>query len=118
MSRLFRLALESDKHKTKNVYVVELSKDVLHIKKFMDRNPNYRHGMQCLYVGMTGLDPIARFEKHKAGIKHNVYVQQYGIRLMPALYEKYNPMTYDDACSKEIELTEELRSKGYAVWSA
>ena len=40
-----------------NVYVVELSKEVLHEKKFMNANPGYITGMPCVYVGMTGLDP-------------------------------------------------------------
>lgn len=111
-------SLESISVKRHNVYVVELTKDVLHIKKFMDRNPNYKHGSSCYYVGMTGLDPVERFKKHKLGIKSNVYVQRYGVRLVPGLYEKYNPMTFDESCDMEITLTAELRNRGCAVWSA
>ena len=50
------------------VYVIELHHDVLLEAKFRKRNPDYIHGMPCVYVGMTGLDPDIRFDKHKAGI--------------------------------------------------
>ena len=101
-----------------SVYVIELSHDVLREKKFRDKNPEYKTGMKCLYVGATGLDPIIRFEKHKAGIKSNVYVQKYGIKLLPNLYEKYNTMEYEECWQKEKELAAELRILGFAVWSA
>ena len=50
-------------------------------------NPNYITGKPCVYVGMTGLDPDIRFDKHKAGIQSNRYVRDYGLRLLPDLYE-------------------------------
>ena len=74
------------------VYVVLLSKDVLYEAKFKRCNPRYGGGKPCVYVGMTGLTPDDRFDKHKAGIKSNKYVRLYGLRLMPELYECYNPM--------------------------
>ena len=101
-----------------NVYVIELDKAVLSEHKFMKKNPDYIKGRPCYYVGATGLDPVMRFQKHKDGVKHNVYVQKYGIRLVPSLYEKYNPMTFDEAEAKEKWLAEDLRKKGCAVWSA
>ena len=54
-----------------HVYVVELSSDVLLNARFMRANPNYSPGKPCVYVGMTGLDPDVRFDKHKAGIRGN-----------------------------------------------
>ena len=77
------------------VYVVELSRDVLLSARFMRSNPAYQPGKPCVYVGMTGLDPDVRFDKHKAGIQANRYVQEFGLRLMPELYALYNPRTYD-----------------------
>jgi len=113
----FLLALENygPRH---NVYVIELDKAVLHEPKFMKKNPGYVKNKECYYVGATGLDPVMRFAKHRDGIKHNVYVQRYGIRLRPELYERYNPMTFDEAEAKEKWLAEDLRKKGFAVWSA
>jgi hypothetical protein len=101
-----------------HVYVIELSKDVLHEGKFKKCNPDYVPGKPCVYVGMTGLDPDVRFDKHKAGIQANRYVQQYGLRLLPELYEVYNPMPYDGARDMEVELAIGLREAGYGVWQA
>jgi len=70
------------------------------------------------YVGMTGLDPDVRFDKHKAGIQSNRYVKQYGLRLLPDLYEAFNPMPYEEACDREVEVGIDLRSAGFGVWQA
>jgi predicted GIY-YIG superfamily endonuclease len=78
-----------------HVYVIELSKDVLYKGRFKNANPDYIAGKPCVYVGMTGLDPDVRLDKHKAGIQSNRYVREYGLRLLPELYEIYNPMPYD-----------------------
>jgi predicted GIY-YIG superfamily endonuclease len=101
-----------------NVYVIALSKDVLYEAKFKKCNPYYVTGKPCVYVGMTGLDPDVRFDKHKAGIQSNRYVMQYGLHLLPDLFEGFNPMTYEDACDREIEIAIDLRSAGFGVWQA
>ena len=64
-----------------HVYVIELSPDVLYEPRFRKSNPQYIDGKPCVYVGMTGLDPDVRFDKHKAGIQANRYVLRYGLRL-------------------------------------
>ena len=64
-----------------SVYVIELLKEVLYEAKFKKCNPDYIAGKPCVYVGMTGLDPDLRFDKHKAGIQSNKYVKQFGLRL-------------------------------------
>lgn len=101
-----------------HVYVIELSQEVLRIARFIRSNPGYITGKPCVYAGMTGLDPDVRFDKHKAGIQANRYVQQYGLRLLPELYELYNPLTYDEARSLEVELGIDLREGGFGVWQA
>jgi hypothetical protein len=101
-----------------HVYVIELDEKVLREPKFLRANPGYRLGMACLYVGMTGLDPDLRFDRHKAGIQSNRFVFDYGLRLLPQLYAPFNPMPYRVAAEMERELAEELRCKGYAVWQA
>lgn len=101
-----------------HVYVVLLSLDVLDEPRFRQANPDYRFGKPCVYVGMTGLTPDVRFDRHKAGVKANRYVQQYGERLLPALYEVYNPMPYEAAREMEVELAIGLREAGYGVWQA
>jgi hypothetical protein len=101
-----------------HVYIVELSKAVLHEGRFKRSNPDYLSGMPCVYVGMTGLEPDVRFDKHMAGIQSNRYVRKYGLRLMPELYEAYNPMPYEAAREMEVELAIDLREAGYGVWQA
>ena len=98
------------------MYVVELSQDVLNEPRFRKANPDYRLGKRCVYVGMTGLSPDERFDKHRAGIKSNKYVRVYGLWLLPALYEMYNPMPYDAAREMEVELAIGLREQRYGVW--
>ncbi len=101
-----------------HVYVIELSKDVLYEGRFKKCNPGYVPGKPCVYVGMTGLDPDVRFDKHKAGIQSNRYVEKYGLRLLPEIYEAYNPMSYGAARDMEVELAIDLREGGYGVWQA
>lgn len=101
-----------------HVYVIELSKDVLYEGRFRRCNPGYIPGKPCVYVGMTGLDPDLRFDKHKAGIQSNSYVRKYGLRLLPDLYEGFNPMSCDEAKEREVEIGIDLRSAGFGVWQA
>ena len=101
-----------------HVYVVLLSDEVWNNGRFRRANPDYDLGKPFVYVGMTGLDPDVRFDKHKAGIQANRYAQQYGLRLLPDLYEAFNPMGYKDAVDKEIDVGIDLRSAGFGVWQA
>ena len=101
-----------------SVYVVELADRVWNVAGFRRANPDHCLGKPCVYVGMTGLDPDLRFDRHKAGIQANRFVFDYGLRLLPALYEVYNPMPYAGACEMEVELGIGLREAGYAVWQA
>jgi hypothetical protein len=81
-------------------------------------NPDHQLSKPLVYVGMTGTDPDLRFDKHKAGFKASRFVQLYGLRLLPALYEVYNPMPYEAAREMEVELAIALREAGYGVWQA
>ena len=101
-----------------SVYVVELDDKVLNHKPFREANRGYDPTKPCLYVGCTGLKVEERFANHKRGYKGNRYVQEYGIRLRPDFYAFFNPMPYAAARTMEVELAEELRAKGYAVWQA
>jgi hypothetical protein len=98
------------------VYVVELSERVWSHARFRRANPERNPFKPCVYVGMTGLDPDLRFDKHKAGIQANAFVRDYGLRLLPELYDVYNPMPYEGAREMEVELAIALREAGYGVW--
>ena len=80
------------KKRTYNIYVIDLDKDVLSIKKFRDMNPDYMDDYPCVYVGQTAKSPDDRFDKHKAGIHANRYAKKYGLRLRYKLFEQYNPI--------------------------
>ena len=97
-----------------HVYVVQLSDEVWNEPGFRKANPDYQHGKPFVYVGMTGLDPDLRFDRHMAGVQ----AKRYGLRLMPELFEVYNPMPYEAAREMEVELAIGLRQSGYAVWQA
>jgi hypothetical protein len=99
-----------------HVYVIELDDRVWNSGKFRRCNPEYVMGKPFVYVGMTGLDPDTRFDKHKAGIQANSFVTDYGVRLLPTLYEKYNPMPFQAAKEMEVELAIALQARGYGVW--
>lgn len=99
-----------------HVYVVELSDQVWNVARFRRANPGWQLGMPFVYVGMTGLDPDLRFDKHKAGIQANGFVRDHGLRLLPQVYERYNPMRYEEARTREVELGIALRARGWGVW--
>ena len=102
-----------------NVYVVELAAALwLREARFRRCNPHYVGARGLVYVGLTGLEPDIRFDKHKAGIQANRYVRDYGLRLLPELYAAFNPMPYAAACEMEVELGIALREAGYGVWQA
>jgi hypothetical protein len=101
-----------------HVYVIELDDRVWNEPSFRKANPDHEMGKPYVYVGMTGLDPDLRFDKHKAGIQSNRFVRDYGVRLLPQLYEVYNPMPYEGAREMEVELAIGLREKGFGVWQA
>jgi hypothetical protein len=101
-----------------HVYVVLLSERVWNEPAFRRANPGCDLTKAFLYIGMTGLDPDLRFDRHMAGVQANRFVLKYGVRLLPELYECYNPMPYDAARDMEVELAIGLREAGYAVWQA
>jgi hypothetical protein len=101
-----------------HVYVVLLADTVLQEPRFLRSNPSYVTGKPCVYVGMTGLDPDVRFDKHMAGIQSNRYVLRHGLRLLPDLFEAFNPMGREQAQLKEVEIAIDLRSAGFGVWQA
>ena len=61
---------------------------------------------------------VESFDRHMAGIQANRYVREFGLRLLPRLYEVYNPMPYEGAREMEVELAIGLREQGYGVWQA
>ncbi|HJS36558.1 MAG TPA: hypothetical protein VJ789_00345 [Burkholderiales bacterium] len=101
-----------------SVYVIELDARVWNHARFREANPEHDITKPCVYVGMTGLPVERRFANHRRGHKGNTFVAKYGVRLLPALYARLNPMRYELARLTEVTLAQRLRARGYAVWQA
>ena len=99
------------------VYVIEMDKKVLNFKKFRLKIPLYFKSSGCVYIGQSIKSPSSRFEQHKKGYKSNSYVRRCGIKLLPELYNRYNPIpARRDAENIEKMLGERLRLNGIGVW--
>ena len=98
-----------------NVYVVLLKSAVVRLRAVRAVNPKRDPKKPCVYVGLTGLPPDERFANHLQGIKSSVFVQRYGVQLLPELYAHLNPMPYEAAAQMELDLAEDLRRLGYTV---
>jgi len=98
-----------------HVYVVLLDPKAGREREARTLNPHRDPSKPCVYVGMTGLLPEERFQNHKAGIKAAKVVQRYGIRLLPELYECFNPMPFEAAAQMEQDLADDLRRQGFTV---
>src|SRR2546421_7707601 len=108
-----RRTLQKEQTFHHNVYVVLLRDSVAKHRSILRLNPKRDALKPCVYVGMTGIPVDHRFENHKAGYKSAWVVREYGVRLMPELYEHLNPMPFDAAVQMELELAEDLRAAGY-----
>ena len=65
-----------------------------------------------LYVGETTLDPDLRFDQHKTGYKASRHVKRFGVRLLPQLFEHFNPLHRWEAVELEPALAEAFRHAG------
>lgn len=107
-----------------HVYVIELSKRVFtENTKFRTANPQFNGVLECLYVGMTSVDPEQRFRQHRLGelsMKgHSLaskIVKEYGMYLRPSLYRHMQPRTRAEALRMEAQLAATLKRQRYAVW--
>ena len=97
------------------MYVVLIDPRVAKHPSVLHLNPRRDPSKPCLYVGMTGLDPAERFANHKRGYKSAWTVRKYGLRLLPEMYECFNPMPFQAAVEMERGLADDLRAAGYTV---
>ena len=99
-----------------SVYAIELDRAVLKHPAFRDRNPGSAAGSGCLYIGVTGLAPEERFERHRAGTQSGRFVRTHGTRLRLDLVEGYLRLPHRIAAFMEPRLAAWLRAQGFAVW--
>src|SRR2546426_7981851 len=114
--RTFRkLKAAGQTHFHHHVYVVLLDSKAAKDRRLLKTNPNRDPAKPCLYVGMTGLAPSERFWNHRNDVKAARIVRRFGVRLLPELYECFNPMPFEAAAQMERDLAEDLRQQGYTV---
>jgi predicted GIY-YIG superfamily endonuclease len=98
-----------------SVYAIELDKAVLKNRAFRERNPGGAVA-GCLYIGVTGLTPERRFERHRVGTQSGRFVRAHGVRLRLDLVEGFSRLPYRIAACMEPKLAAWLRAQGFAVW--
>ncbi|MFT4603648.1 MAG: hypothetical protein ACI9W4_000363 [Rhodothermales bacterium] len=100
-----------------HVYVIELAREVLGKSAFKRKNPRYRPKSLCVYVGSSYRSPDERFDQHKQGYKSNRFAREFGLRLLPEVFEQYNPIpSRKEAEELEEYLADRLRKQGWGVW--
>jgi predicted GIY-YIG superfamily endonuclease len=98
-----------------SVYAIELDRAAWKNRAFRARNPGGAAG-GCLYIGVTGLTPEERFERHRAGTQSARLVHAHGVRLRLDLVEGFLRLPYRIAAEMEPRLAAWLRAQGFAVW--
>ena len=98
-----------------SVYAIELDLAVWKNRAFRERNPGGA-ASGCLYVGVTGLAPDARFQRHRSGTQSGRFVRTHGRRLRLDLVEGFSRLPYRIAACMEPKLAAWLRAQGFAVW--
>jgi predicted GIY-YIG superfamily endonuclease len=98
-----------------SVYAIELDRGVWKKRAFRERNPGGA-ASGCLYIGVTGLTPEERFERHRTGRQSGRFVRAHGVRLRLDLVEGFSRLPYRIAACMEPRLAAWLRAQGFAVW--
>jgi len=114
-ARCASLSAQSWSRGRHSVYAIELERAVWKHRAFRERNPGGAAG-GCLYIGVTGLTPEARFERHRAGTQSSRFVHAHGLRLRLDLVEGFSSLPYRIAACMEPKLAAWLRAQGFAVW--
>ena len=97
-----------------SVYAIELDRVVWKSRAFRERNPGGRG--ECLYIGVTGLSPERRFERHRMGTQSGRFVRAHGLRLRLDLVEGFSRLPCRIATCMEPKLAAWLRAQGFGVW--
>ena len=98
-----------------SLYAVELDPAVLKNRKFLEKNPGGA-ASGCLYIGVTGLPPETRYERHLAGTQSARFVKAHGVRLRMDLVEGFSRLPYRVAAAMEPKVAAWLRAQGFGVW--
>ena len=97
------------------VYVVLLNEYIGTLPQMRRRNHKRDPSKPFVYVGLTPLSVGRRFDFRKATPETEWRVHKFGVRLMPELYDSFNPMTRKQALKTAKKLADDLRAKGFGV---
>lgn len=86
-----------------SVYAIELDRAAWKNRAFRERNPGGASG-GCLYIGVTGLTPEERFERHRVGTQSGRFVRAHGLRLRLDLVEGFSRLPYRIAACMDPKL--------------
>jgi len=104
-------------HGTYRVYLVALEAQVMHTRKFAEKNPGYLPGQPCYFIDVTSLAADLRFDQHMQGIKDNGFVRMYGIALRPDITVDFEPSPFPVAVERQADIARSLRREGCGVWA-
>jgi predicted GIY-YIG superfamily endonuclease len=110
-----RLSARSWSRARHSVYAIELDRAVWKNRAFRERNPGGA-AAGCLYIGVTGLTPERRFDRHRVGTQSGRFVRAHGVRLRLDLVEGFSRLPYRIAACMEPKLAAWFRAQGFAVW--
>jgi hypothetical protein len=98
-----------------SVFVVLLEDYVGTLPQMRRRNPKRDLSKPFVYVGFTSSPLDRRFDFRRAAPEHEWRLHKFGVRLMPELYDSFQPMTCKRALQAAKELADVLRAKGFGV---
>jgi len=98
------------------VYAIRLDDEVLEKRKFAKRNPGYRPGKPCYYIGSSIHEPAERFRKHKAGHRASSWVRSHGRYVAAKKCFVIETADHTEPARREHAYAEKLRKKGYGIW--
>src|SRR5262245_17998866 len=98
-----------------SVYIVLLDEYVGTLPQMRRRNPKRHPSKPWIYVELTPLRVGRRFDFREATPKYEWRAHQFGLGLMPELYEHLNPMILEKALQTARKLADDLRAKGFGV---
>lgn len=92
------------------VYVIELR------PRYLGKTTT---GKPDVYVGYSAFTPEERFRKHQTEPRASRHVRQRGLRLLPRLYEGWNPIPSRRVAKiAEQRMRQKLEAQGYKVYGS
>ena len=98
------------------IYVIGLDNAVWEKKRFAEANTDADPKKPLLYVGMSGLTPVERYARHKAGRQACPLVKNFGTGIVWDALTLLSRMSYEEAVAMEVHLALALRKAGCGVW--